>query len=189
MSPDMLLIIKLSVLFGAMLFFLFLKVPIFLSLAGASIAYALVFPGSVPLSVFSQSLAQGIGKETYICIIFYFLLGEVMNCGGITTRIVDLGRAAIGWIPGYLSHINVIASVIFAGVSGSANADTAAIGSHDEGGGIPCRLCSGSNGDVLCDRTDHSAVQRPCYAGCIHELLCKKAAYGRSSSRTYDGSG
>lgn len=129
MSADMLLIIKLCILFGVMLFFLFLKVPIFLSLAGASITYALIFPGSVPLSVFSQSLAQGIGKETYICIIFYFLLGEVMNCGGITTRIVDLGRAAIGWIPGYLSHINVISSVIFAGVSGSANADTAAIGS------------------------------------------------------------
>lgn len=129
MTPNQLLILKLVVLFGFMLFFLFLKVPIFFSLAGASIAYALIFPGSVPLSVFTQSLAQGIGKETYICIIFYFLLGEVMNCGGITSRIVDLGRAAIGWIPGYLSHINVIASVIFAGVSGSANADTAAIGS------------------------------------------------------------
>ena len=129
MSPDMLLIIKLCILFGAMLCLLFLKVPIFMSLAGAAILYAMAFPGSVPLSVFSQSLAQGIGKETYICIIFYFLLGEVMNCGGITNRIVNLGRAAIGWIPGYLSHINVIASVIFAGVSGSANADTAAIGS------------------------------------------------------------
>lgn len=129
MSPDVLLIYKLVILFGAMLFMLFLKVPIFLSLAGASIVYAVVFPGSVPLSVFTQSLAQGIGKETYICIIFYFLLGEIMNCGGITKRIVDLGRAAIGWIPGYLSHINVISSVIFAGVSGSANADTAAIGS------------------------------------------------------------
>lgn len=125
----MLLIIKLCILFGAMLCLLFLKVPIFMSLAGAAILYAMAFPGSVPLSVFSQSLAQGIGKETYICIIFYFLLGEVMNCGGITNRIVNLGRAAIGWIPGYLSHINVIASVIFAGVSGSANADTAAIGS------------------------------------------------------------
>ena len=77
-------LIQIAVLFGVMFILLFAKVPIFLSLAGASIAYALIFPGNVPVAVFAKTLAQGIGKESYAAILFYFLLGEIMNSGGIS---------------------------------------------------------------------------------------------------------
>lgn len=126
---DMDTTVRLIVLFAVMLTLLFMKVPIFMALGGSAVIYAVVFPGSVPIAVFTQSLAQGIGKESYLAIVFYLLMGEVMSCGGISRRLVELGEAAIGWVHGSLSHINVLASVVFAAVSGSANADTAAIGS------------------------------------------------------------
>lgn len=122
-------VIRIVVLFVTMLFFMFLKFPVFLSLASASVMYLVFFPGSVPPAVFVQSLAQGVGKETFVAVMFYFLMGEIMNSGGISERLLDLLNAAIGWMRGSMSHINILASVIFAGVSGSANADTAAIGS------------------------------------------------------------
>lgn len=50
------------------------------------------------MAVFAQSLAQGIGKESYAAIVFYFLLGEIMNSGGISERLLKFGMAAIGHI-------------------------------------------------------------------------------------------
>lgn len=129
MGTEYEVVIRIAVLFAFMLFFMFLKFPVFLSLGSASVMYLLIFPGSVPTAVYVQSLAQGVGKETFVSVMFYFLMGEIMNSGGISERLLDLLNAAIGWMRGSMSHINIIASVVFAGVSGSANADTAAIGS------------------------------------------------------------
>lgn len=122
------LIAKLCVLFGVLFVTMFLRFPFFLACFSAAIAYAIGFPGSMPMFVFGQTFVQGIGNQTYAAIIFYFFLGSVLNYGGIGDRIVDFGNAAIGHVKGSLSHINVIASMIFAGVSGSAIADTASVG-------------------------------------------------------------
>lgn len=81
------------------------------------------------MAVIGQGLLSGLSNYNFAAIMFYFLLGEIMNGGGMSNRLIKFGTAVIGHIRGSLSHLNILASMIFAGVSGSAVADTAAIGS------------------------------------------------------------
>lgn len=122
------LVVKLAILFGVLFLAMFLRFPFFLSCFTAAIVYALCFPKAIPWFVFGQTFVQGINNSTYASVIFYFYLGSVLNQGGLGDRMVDFGNACIGHLKGSLSHINIIASMIFAGVSGSAIADTASIG-------------------------------------------------------------
>ena len=123
-----LLAAKLAVIFGVLFLAMFLRFPFFLSCFTAAAVYTVVFPGAIPSFVFGQTFVQGISNSTYSSIIFYFLLGAILNSGGLGDRIVKFGNACIGHVKGSLSHINIVASMIFAGVSGSAIADTASIG-------------------------------------------------------------
>lgn len=123
-----LLVYKLAVIFGVLFLAMFLRFPFFLSCFASAGVYTLVFRGSIPAFVFGQTFVQGISNSTYASVIFYFLLGAILNSGGLGDRIVKFGNACIGHVKGSLSHINIIASMIFAGVSGSAIADTASIG-------------------------------------------------------------
>lgn len=123
-----LIAIKLIVLFGLMFAFLFFKFPVFLCMLLASWGFSLIFPGTVPDSIFTQSIVSNISNVNFTAICFYFLLGEIMNSGGLTDRLIRFLQSLIGQFRGSLSHINVIASVVFAGVSGSAMADTASEG-------------------------------------------------------------
>lgn len=120
---------KVGVLFCVMLVMLVMRFPVFMSLGCAAAAVAVIFPGTVPLEVIGQGFISGLNNYNFVAIFCYFLLGEIMNSGGMSERLIGFGNACIGRIRGSLSHINILASVIFAGVSGSAVADTAAIGS------------------------------------------------------------
>lgn len=120
---------KALLLFGIMFLFLCLRFPVFVSLGVAVAGIFLAFPKTIPVAVIGQGLISGMNSYNFCAILFYFLLGEIMNYGGMSDKLVAFGKAAIGHIRGSLSHINILASVIFAGVSGSATADTAAIGS------------------------------------------------------------
>lgn len=120
---------KVAVLFLVMLLLLVLRFPVFMSLGCAAAAVTICFPGTVPLEVIGQGFINGLNNYNFVAIFCYFLLGEIMNSGGMSERLIGFGNACIGHIRGSLSHINILASVIFAGVSGSAVADTAAIGS------------------------------------------------------------
>lgn len=123
------MIAKALVLFGLMFLFLCLRFPVFASLGMAVAGIFFLFPGSIPVAVIGQGFISGMNSYNFCAILFYFLLGEIMNYGSMSDRLVNFGKATIGHIRGSLSHINILASVIFAGVSGSATADTAAIGS------------------------------------------------------------
>lgn len=123
------MIAKVLVLFLTMLVLLILRFPVFLALGCAAAAVSIAFPGTAPLEIIGQGLVAGLNNYNFVAIFSYFLLGEIMNSGGMSDRLIAFGNACIGHIRGSLSHINIIASVIFAGVSGSAVADTAAIGS------------------------------------------------------------
>lgn len=123
------MISELLILFGVMLLSLGLRVPVFLAMALGSAAYGLVFWGKVPVPVFGQSFVQGLDSYSFAAILFFFLAGELMNAGGITERLMRLARALVGHIRGGLSHVNILASMVFAGISGSAVADAAAVGS------------------------------------------------------------
>lgn len=121
-------VLKLIVIFSVLFVAMALRFPFFLACFTAAGAYAIAFPGSMPTFVFAQTFVNGLSNSTFSAIIFYFFLGAILNSGGLGDRMVKFGNACIGHIKGGLSHINIVASVIFAGVSGSAVADTASIG-------------------------------------------------------------
>lgn len=120
-------ITKFVVLIGPLFGFMSLGVPIFLSMGLACIIFALIY--KVPLFLMAMSYIRGIDSFAYLAIPFYFLAGDLMNESGITERLLKFCSSLIGHIRGGLSHVNIVASMVFSGVSGSAVADTSAIGS------------------------------------------------------------
>ena len=81
-----------------------------------------------PIIVVAQKMVTGIDSFTFVAIPLFILAGELMNVGQITDRIFNFAKAAVGWIPGGLAHANILASVIFSGMSGSAIADAGGLG-------------------------------------------------------------
>lgn len=122
------ILLQLAVIFGVLFLTMFLRFPFFLSCFASAAAYAIIWPGAMPDFVFGQTFVQGLSNQTYASVIFYMFLGQIMTSGGIGDRLVDFLNSILGPLKGSLSHINVLDSMIFAGVSGSAVADTASIG-------------------------------------------------------------
>ena len=89
-------------------------VPVFISLAGASLLYT-HFIAKLPDFVILHRMAGGLDSFPLLAIPFFILAGNLMNSAGITNRIYDFAAAAAGWMRGGLAHVNVIGSVIFAG--------------------------------------------------------------------------
>jgi len=106
---------------------LILSVPIAISM-GAADVIAVFVSGRFPLETVFHSMGTGLSSFILLAIPFFIIAGEVMDSGGITTRIFDFANALVGRIPGGLGHANVFASVIFAGMSGSAVADAGGLG-------------------------------------------------------------
>ena len=77
---------------------------------------------------FPQRMFVGVNKSVLMAIPFFLLAGSLMNEGGITRRLLTFAQAIVGWVHGGLAMTNILASMIFAGVSGSAQADAAALG-------------------------------------------------------------
>lgn len=117
------------VLVGVLVACILLKVPVFLSLFLSAMLYGIIFPGSMHVEVLAQGLVQGLSSYSLAGVVFFFLAGEIMGAGGISNRLIRFMRAAVGHVRGGLSHVNVLESMVFAGVSGSALADTAATSS------------------------------------------------------------
>lgn len=120
--------LALLIIFGTSFTLMFFRMPIFLCLGGGCMLF-MFLTGEVPVAVFGQGLINGVSNQALIAIALYFLLGGILNHTGLTDRLVQFVKSMIGHIPGALSHINVLASVVFAGVSGSSLADTASVGS------------------------------------------------------------
>ncbi len=111
---------------GLFLFFAF-NIPFAYAMLLTSIVYLLLI-GDVPLIVVAQRVAVGTDAYLLLAIPFFFLAAELMNTGGIMVRLVRLARSLVGHVRGGLGHVNVLASMLFAGVSGSAVADVAGLG-------------------------------------------------------------
>ena len=114
----------LSSLFG----FIFLNIPIAFSLILTTIML-MVFANELSSANIASSVYRGIDNFPLMAIPFFMLAGELMNVGGMSRRIVNFANAVVGHVTGGLGYVGVVASMIFAGVSGSAVADTSAIGS------------------------------------------------------------
>jgi TRAP-type transport system large permease protein len=103
---------------------------------GMPIAFALLFSGvalMIYLDIFdsqiiAQNLINGADNFPLMAIPFFILAGELMNAGGISKRIIQFALALVGHIRGGLGYVAILASIMFAGLSGSAVADTAALG-------------------------------------------------------------
>ena len=103
---------------------------------GLPIAFALlvcgaalmVVQGQIDTTIFSQKLIEGADSFPLLAIPFFMLAGELMNAGGISKRIVAFALAWVGHVRGGLGIVAIFASVVMAAISGSAAADTAAIG-------------------------------------------------------------
>ncbi len=122
-------------LFALLFFFIFLGMPIALSIGVPAIGLILVpgvFPSSVPLAALGQTIVQllfaGVDSFDLLAVPLFMLAGAIMESGGISRRIIDFSDSLVGWLPGGLACAAIVASMFFAGISGSAAADTAAIG-------------------------------------------------------------
>ncbi len=113
-------------LFGLFAVLLVVGFPIAFSIALSTAAF--LWLNDYPLMIVAQRMVTGIDSFTLIAVPMFILAGELMNVGKITDRIFDFAKALVGWIPGGLAHANIFASLIFAGMSGSAVADAGGLG-------------------------------------------------------------
>ncbi|PTM56593.1 TRAP transporter large permease [Desmospora activa] len=114
-------------LFLTFLGLIFLGVPIAFSLGISCLVYLLA--ADIPLAIMPQKMFEGINSFVLVSIPGFILAGNLMNAGGITDRIIQFTQNLIGHIRGGLGLANVGSSMGFAGISGTALADTASIGS------------------------------------------------------------
>ena len=108
--------------------FILLNIPIAFSLILTTIVL-MVMSGELSSANIASSIYRGVDNFPLMAIPFFMLAGEIMNVGGMSKRIVNFANALVGHVTGGLGYVAVVASMIFAGVSGSAVADTSAIGS------------------------------------------------------------
>jgi TRAP-type C4-dicarboxylate transport system permease large subunit len=101
--------------------------PVAIAMAGASLVYVMV-SGNIPDFVVIHRMVGGLDSFPLLAVPFFILAGNLMNSAGITNRIYNFALALVGWMRGGLGHVNVIGSVIFAGMSGTAIADAAGLG-------------------------------------------------------------
>ena len=111
----------------AFLVLMVIGVPVALAMAGASLLYVML-SGTVPDYVVIHRMVNGIDSFPLLAVPFFIMAGNLMNSAGITNRIYNFALALVGWMKGGLGHVNIIGSVIFAGMSGTAIADAAGLG-------------------------------------------------------------
>lgn len=115
------------VLFTSLILFLAIGVPIAFALSGASIV-AIVLTGDIVPMVVVQRLFTGTDSFTLMAIPFFMIAGSLMECGGVSRRLVNLTNMLIGGIHGGLAIVTIIASAFFGALTGSSPATVAAIG-------------------------------------------------------------
>ena len=109
-----------------------LRFPIAYAVAISSIltiVYQAVSAGQpVNLNVLSQQMVKGIWSFSLMAVPFFITMGILMGSGGISEKLIDLADAFVGWMRGGMAMVNIVASYFFGGISGSASADTASLG-------------------------------------------------------------
>ena len=138
--------------------FLMLGVPIAFSLGLGSVG-AIFMDDKISSMLVAQKLFSSINSFSLMAIPFFMLSGELMEAGGISKRLVNIAKAFVGHITGGIGMVDIGTSVLFAGVSGSAAADTAAVGSmlipsmlkngYPRGLAAVIQACAGSLGPII----------------------------------------
>jgi len=117
-----------GLVFGSFLALMLLGVPVTMAIAASAITGLFVAGFGDSLMIVPQQILDGVDKPALLAIPFFILAGNLMNAVGMTDRIFNFALALVGHFRAGLAHVNVLASLIFAGVSGAATADIAGLG-------------------------------------------------------------
>lgn len=118
---------KILVLICILFLLIFCAIPICWAIGIVGVIGFFLVDGN-PLTMIPQCLYSGINYYTLIAVPFFVFAGEIMNKGGITKKLIDLSKLIIGRIPASLAQVNILASMFFGGITGSAQADTSCVG-------------------------------------------------------------
>ena len=124
MSPDGVAIL---ILLGGFFLMVLLRFPIAYAV-GISSTLCLLYLDK-PLTVVCQQMVKGVNSFSLMAVPFFITMGVLMGSGGISEKLISLADALVGWMRGGMAMVNIVASYFFGGISGSAAADTASLGS------------------------------------------------------------
>ena len=116
-----------EVLLLSMLLLLLLNTPIALAIGVSSVA-AILYQGDFSLMMVVQRLFGGADSFHLMAVPLFMFAGVIMAAGGVSQRLIDFANALVGWLPGGMAAVTIVSAMFFAGISGSAAADTAAVG-------------------------------------------------------------
>lgn len=139
-----------------MLLLFLLKVPVYISMALTGCALMMATTG-MKWSILTQYLYAGTNSFTLLAIPLFLLAAKLMNTGGITRRLFAFCMKVVGWLPGGLGHVNILSSVIFAGMSGTAVSDAGGLGAIE----IRAMNEHGFDNDFSCCVTAASSTMGP----------------------------
>lgn len=139
-----------------MLALFLLRVPVYISMALTGCALMFVTTG-MKWSILSQYLYTGTNSFTLLAIPLFLLAAKLMNTGGITRKLFAFCMKVVGWLPGGLGHVNILSSVIFAGMSGTAVSDAGGLGAIE----IKAMNENGFDNDFSCCVTAASSTLGP----------------------------
>ncbi|WP_116599062.1 TRAP transporter large permease [Primorskyibacter marinus] len=117
-----------AILFGTFAVLVFLRVPVAFALGLAVVPVFFIDERLTPV-LLMREMFKSYNAFILLAVPFFLLAANLMNSSGITDRLIRLARAMVGHLPGGLGHVNVVVSMLFAGISGSSTADAAGIGS------------------------------------------------------------
>jgi tripartite ATP-independent transporter DctM subunit len=169
----------LALLFGLFFVGLLTGMPVAFALGLATVG-GFLYEG-LPLFIGFQRVLSGISVFSLLAIPFFIFAGELMMQGGIAARLVRLASSAVGWMRGGLGVVNVASSMLFGGISGSAVADTSALGSIL----MPVMKEKGYDGDYAVNVTVTSSVAGVVIPPSHNMILFAVAAGGVSVSKLF----
>ncbi|WMJ84521.1 TRAP transporter large permease [Oscillospiraceae bacterium LTW-04] len=142
-----------TILFGALIFLMALRVPISFSLGISALVTALYL--DIPFLNLFQKMATGITSFTFMCVPFFIIMAQIMTDGGISDRLTKFCNVLVGRMRGGTAVVNCVVSMFFGGISGSSIADVSSIG----GFLIPAMIKEGYDPDYSVAVTCTSSVE------------------------------
>lgn len=145
------------ILFGAFIGLILLRVPVSIAIGMATVLTFLTSDFSNALQIIPQQMLEGVNKASLTAVPFFIMAGNLMNATGVTERIFAFANALVGHMKAGLAQVNVLSSMIFAGISGAAVADCAGLGAIE----IKAMRESGYKADFAAAITVASSVIGP----------------------------
>lgn len=173
--------IAVTLLLGTFFLLIFLGQHIAFAVGTATVITTLYL--GIPLQIIAQNMVKGINSFSLLAVPFFILAGEIMSTGGISRRLINLANALVGWFRGGLAMVNIVASMFFGGISGSAAADTSSLGSIL----IPIMKKQGYDAEFATNVTMASSIQGILIPPSHNMVIFAMAAGGVSIGRLFLG--